>query len=69
MSLLTSDHRRNRPWKLRWEIAAVVTFKIAILLLAGFTIFGAHQRIHVNSDLMNGHLLQNASTLAQPDNR
>ncbi len=41
------------------EIGGVLLFKIAIILLAGFTIFGAGARLHVDDNKMLQHLFSN----------
>jgi hypothetical protein len=44
---------------LRWEITGILVFKLTIILVAGFTIFGASHRVHVNADAMTNKILSN----------
>jgi hypothetical protein len=39
------------------EISGVLLFKFAVILLAGFTIFGAAHRVHVDSVKMSAQIL------------
>ncbi len=39
------------------EITGILLFKLAILLLAGFTIFGAAYRVHVDASKMSEQIL------------
>ncbi|MDR3448931.1 MAG: phosphoglycerate mutase [Alphaproteobacteria bacterium] len=50
---------------LRREITGILVIKIAIILLAGFTIFGAAHRLHVDNALMTRHLLGPSSEPAR----
>lgn len=43
--------------RLRWEISWVVVVKLVIILAAGFTVFGAHNRVHVNTENMTDQLI------------
>ncbi len=42
---------------LKWEITSILVVKIAIILLAGFTIFGASHRVHVDTAKMTDKIL------------
>ncbi len=42
---------------LRKEITGILLFKLAVLLLAGFTIFGAAYRVHVDAAKMSEQIL------------
>jgi hypothetical protein len=56
---ISSPRAERRP-SLRWEISGILAVKIAIVLLAGFTIFNAHHRLHVNAGIMAGKLFGGA---------
>jgi hypothetical protein len=39
------------------EITAILVIKIVIIVLAGFTVFGAAYRLQVDAPLMSAHIL------------
>ena len=45
---------------LRKEITVILAFKIIIIIIAGFTIFGAKNRIHVDKEGMTNQLLKSS---------
>jgi hypothetical protein len=51
---------------LRWEISGILIFKLAVILLAGFTIFGARHRVHVGMETMSNQLFGSAISSAAP---
>lgn len=52
-----SRHETQRANSLKREITGILIVKICIILLAGFTIFGAAHRLHVTPDLMSQKIL------------
>ena len=61
--------RQQKRLTLRWEITGILVFKLAIILLAGFTIFDPHHRVHVDTDLMSGKLLSSAVPAVSQESR
>lgn len=65
--MFNADKHSPPRRSLRKEIAAILVFKLALILLAGFTIFGAQNRIHVDKEKMTSQLLKsNFSTTTSP---
>ncbi len=54
---------------LRKEITAILAFKIIIIIIAGFTIFGAKNRIHVDKEGMTNQLLKSNFSNSIPTTR
>ena len=54
---------------LRKEITGVLVFKLVLILLAGFTIFGAQHRLHVDKEGMTNHLLGSTLSPTIPSSR
>ncbi|MDI9349239.1 MAG: hypothetical protein QM537_04470 [Candidatus Symbiobacter sp.] len=45
-------HAVSAPQRLGRELAIVIIVKVAIILVAGFTLFGHRARLHVDADVM-----------------
>ena len=54
---------------LRKEITAILAFKIIIIIIAGFTIFGAKNRVQVDKEKMTNQLLQSSISPTIPTTR
>jgi len=53
--------------RLRWEISGVILFKLVLILVAGFTIFGARHHLHVTADVMTEQLFHNTDSPSAED--
>ena len=47
----------SRKSSLFKEISGILLFKLAVILLAGFTIFGAAHHLHVDAEKMSEQIL------------
>ena len=51
------------------EITGIVLIKLAVILLAGFTIFGARHRVHVGIETMTNQMFGSTVPSSAPNTR
>ncbi len=69
MRFSRASSQRGGRGALKKEITGVLIIKLAIILLAGFTIFGARHRVHVGIETMTNQLFGSTISSSGPNTR